>query len=59
MSRCICCNIPLVWRDVTVLKEDGTEEDLCSECLGVALNPDVCDFRTYQFEDITETVDVS
>jgi hypothetical protein len=53
-SRCKCCDVVMSLRDFRLLKEDGSEEDLCSRCLGVAYSPDFCDTRRYQFEDICD-----
>jgi hypothetical protein len=54
MSHCKCCDIPLTARETKIKKDDGSEEDLCVICLGIAYNPEFCDAKTYQFEDICE-----
>lgn len=54
MSRCVCCNVAMTWRDIKIQKPDGTEEDMCSLCLGVAYSPEFCDSHSYQFEDICD-----
>jgi hypothetical protein len=41
-------------RDMRLLKDDGSEEDLCSRCLSVAYSPDFCDTKSYQFQDICD-----
>lgn len=31
--RCVACNKQLSQKDILIMKEDGTQEDLCRECL--------------------------
>jgi hypothetical protein len=33
MSRCISCDKQLVWQGIVSRKPDGSEEDMCPECL--------------------------
>lgn len=54
MSRCLCCNIEMKWRDFKMLQDDNSEENLCSTCLSIAYSPNHCKTHSYQFEDITE-----
>lgn len=39
MSRCICCERILRYGELRKRKKDGTPEDMCSECLSAAMNP--------------------
>ena len=52
--RCKCCDVPMTWRDFRMKKEDDSDEDLCSICLSIAYNPEFCDAKSYQFEELTE-----
>ena len=39
MSRCICCERILRYGELRKKKPDGTPEDLCTDCLTMALYP--------------------
>lgn len=50
--RCKCCDVPMTWRDTRLSKEDGSEEDLCSKCLSIVYNIDICEPKRYQFQEL-------
>lgn len=56
MSRCKCCDVILIDRELRRSKSDGSPEDLCSDCsLVVHLDlEELFDIRDYAFGQITE-----
>lgn len=62
MSRCRCCNTPLVGAVRFKEVSDGQvrfEEDFCNQCIYETEQADWSDVHTYQFEDLTEDIRVS
>lgn len=58
MSRCKCCDVILLDRELRRSKQDGSPEDLCSDCaIIVHLDlEDMFDMRDYAFAQITDNV---
>jgi hypothetical protein len=55
-GRCKSCDVPLTNRDFYVQMANNQEEDMCLICLGIAFHPERCVTRSYQFEELTESL---
>lgn len=60
MSRCKCCDVPLVgavrYKDVEELEGLFIEEDMCNRCIRDTEVLEYMDVKSYQFEDLTENI---
>lgn len=60
MSRCRCCDVMLVGHVRFKSEEEFeglfVEEDMCNTCIFISDNSEYIDTKTYQFEDITESL---
>lgn len=60
MSRCRCCDVPLVGhvRYKSGEEFDGKfiEEDMCTRCIFEVEVADFIDTHSYQFQDLTENI---
>lgn len=60
--RCKCCNVPLVGhvRYKSGEEFDGLwiEEDMCTDCIFITDTIDYMDTKSYQFEDLTEGLNI-
>lgn len=60
MSRCKCCDIPLVgavrYKDAEDLEGLFVEEDMCNRCIRDTEVLEYMDVKSYQFEDLTENI---
>lgn len=56
MSRCRCCNTPLIGNLRTTKEVDGkvVEDDFCTRCIYETEVSEYVDIKYYQFEDLTE-----
>lgn len=50
--RCKCCNLEFETSRY-ILKQDGSEEDLCRKCRGVVKSQNKLNYKWYQFEGAT------
>lgn len=52
--RCSCCGVVLTRGEMSFDLPDGSMNDICWSCQPFIDEPEFCDYRTYQLEDITE-----
>lgn len=58
MSRCRCCNTPLIGNIRTTKEIDGkvVEDDFCTRCIYETEIAEYSVDRHYQFEELTEAI---
>lgn len=60
MSRCKCCDVPLVgqvrYKHGEEFDGKWVEEDFCNQCIFQSSGLEYMDVKTYQFEELTENV---
>lgn len=60
MSRCKCCDVPLVgqvrYKSGEEFEGKFIEEDFCTKCIYITDIMEYVEIKTYQFEDITENI---
>lgn len=52
--RCSCCSVVLTRGEMSFDLPDGSMNDICWSCQPFIDDPDLCEYRVYQLEDITE-----
>lgn len=56
--RCVACNCALRQGELSMVKDDGAMEDMCSDCRGVAYSAEYIDIHDYQHQNLTEILDL-
>lgn len=56
--RCVACDCALRQGELSMTKDDGNPEDMCSDCRGIAYSAEFIDTHEYHHSRATEMLDL-
>jgi len=56
--RCVACDCVLRQGELSMVKDDGKQEDMCSDCRGISYSAEFLDVHEYQHQHLTELLDL-
>jgi hypothetical protein len=54
--KCLACDCFLRESELNMKKEDGSFEDMCTDCRRVSYGHEYMEIREYQFQHLTEMI---